>query len=109
MFITTNPWWFMNKQFKEFSDRLRYIIEQLGRSPNSFAKALGVPVATLMSYLNDNREPKVSFIGMMRKKFPEVNIDWLLLREGEPFLKDQQIIKTELEKKIYEQQLEINQ
>lgn len=100
--------WLMAKELKDFAERLVWIINQLGTTPHRFAKTIGIPNATLSTYLNDGREPKVSFISMIRKKYPQVNIDWLLLKEGDPFVKPENEIATELKARVYELEKELH-
>ena len=72
-------------------DRIRIIRGYLEQP--EFAKEIGVARNTVSSYENNNITPAGKVLLKMYKKL-NVNINWLLSGEGDPYL------KTELENKI---------
>ena len=72
-------------------DRIRIIRGSLGQL--EFSKEIGIKRNTVSSYENNNITPAGKVLLKMYKKL-NVNINWLLSGEGDPYL------KTELENKI---------
>ncbi len=52
----------------------------------SFADVLGISPASLSSIFNDRTKPTLNHIDAIKKKFPAINLDWLLYGRGPMFL-----------------------
>lgn len=63
--------------------RIKYIIEKKNFSVASFAEYIGVLQQTLNNYIIKDREPSISAVVKILKKFDDISGDWLLTGEGE--------------------------
>jgi transcriptional regulator with XRE-family HTH domain len=67
----------------DFASRLRALMDSYNLSMNQLAKEIDTPVGSLAGYINDGREPKLSFFGKILTRFTNINSDWLILGKGE--------------------------
>jgi transcriptional regulator with XRE-family HTH domain len=73
-------------------DRIRFIQKNSGRIQPDFAKSLGVSKGSLILYQKNERSPDSSFLQTLCREYG-VNPAWLLLGEGDPFLRHHKVIK----------------
>ncbi len=59
-------------------DRIRQIMEDQKLNQQSFAQLIGKSTATLSNIFNDRTKPTLDIVDAIKKKFPQVNIEWLL-------------------------------
>ena len=52
----------------------------------TFAEALDISPASLSSIFNDRTKPTLNHIDAIKKKFPTINLDWLLYGNGPMFM-----------------------
>ena len=86
----------MNK----FGHRLLYIIKTLKLSQAKFAKKIDVNHQVMNRYCNDLAFPGHEFFIKLKKTFPLINLNWLLIGQGGMHLEDKMpvgINKTTLE------------
>ncbi len=67
----------------DFPSRLRALMEAFNLSMNQLSKEIDTPVGSLAGYLNDGREPKLSFFQKLLDRFQNVNPDWLIRGNGQ--------------------------
>ena len=71
---------------KTFQERLKLLIDKLADGKHTvFAKKCGIPPGTFQAYVDSGTIPKgeqLSKIGSVYR----INLNWLLLGEGEPFI-----------------------
>jgi len=67
------------------NERLKILIDLLGLSLKDFSSKTGIPYPTLQHYLSGRSEPGAENLQKIVIQF-DVNINWLLTGEGEPFL-----------------------
>jgi transcriptional regulator with XRE-family HTH domain len=65
------------------NQRIKYIIDIKNYSVASFAEFIGVLQQTLNNYITKDREPSISTVVKILKKFNDISGDWLLTGEGE--------------------------
>lgn len=66
---------------KNFSDRLRVLMDQLGfgyRQGAKFAQQIGVSGTTLSDVLNGKKGPSLKILSGIAKNFPSADVRWLL-------------------------------
>lgn len=51
----------------------------------TFAEALNLSPASLSSIFNDRTKPTLNHVDAIRKRFPQINLEWLLYGTGEMF------------------------
>ncbi len=71
-------------------DRLKIIIDLLGLNLKDFSRKTGIPYPTLLQYLSGKREPVPENLKKIAIHL-NVNLNWLLTGEGEPFIKKKPI------------------
>lgn len=81
----------------DFPSRLRALMDTFSLSMNQLAKEIDTPIGSIAGYLNDGREPKLSFFAKILSRFSTINADWLIQGKG-PMLKgyDLDAIQKEL-------------
>lgn len=59
-------------------DRIRQIMEDQHLNQQNFAQLIGKSTATLSSIFNDRTKPSLDIVDAIKKKLPQVNLEWLL-------------------------------
>lgn len=54
----------------------------------TFADVLGISPASLSSIFNDRTKPTLNHVDAIKKKFPSINLGWLMYGQGPMFLDD---------------------
>jgi hypothetical protein len=54
----------------------------------TFARQIGVPVTTIKSLKPEQEHVNSNIIAGIKKAYPKINLDWLVMGEGDIFLKD---------------------
>ena len=71
----------------DIQDRLKYIIGLLSKGKHTvFAKKCGIPPGSFQAYINGQRIPPTEHLMKIITVFG-INLNWLLIGEGEPFIK----------------------
>jgi transcriptional regulator with XRE-family HTH domain len=66
-------------------DRIRQIMESMHMTQNVFAQFLDMSPASLSSIFNDRTKPTLNTVEAIKKKIPDINIDWLMFGTGQMF------------------------
>lgn len=66
-------------------DRIRQIMESKHMTQQDFAAYLGMSAAALSSIYNERTRPTLNIVEAIKRKMPEVNINWLILGEGDMY------------------------
>lgn len=69
-------------------DRIRQLMIAQHMNQQSFADVLEISPASLSSIFNDRTKPTLNHIDAIKKKFPSINLDWLMYGRGPMFLDD---------------------
>ncbi len=67
-------------------DRIRKLMEAQHMNQQTFAQMTGIGAASLSSIFNGRTEPTLRHVEAIRKKFPNINLQWLLSGEGGMFV-----------------------
>lgn len=68
---------------EDFKDRLLYIFENYFLNATTFADKIGVQRSSMSHILSGRNKPSLDFILKIYDAFPEINLPWLTLGEGE--------------------------
>ena len=68
---------------RAMKDRIRMIQDREGMSQKDFAAAVGISQASLSSIYNGRTLPTIRHAEAIHKRFPEINVNWILFGEGE--------------------------
>ena len=63
-------------------DRIRQIMETQHMTQQVFANAIGTTPATLSGIFNDRTRPTINIIESIKKKFPDISLEWLMFGQG---------------------------
>lgn len=63
-------------------NRIKQIIEKEKLSSTQFATEIGVQRSALSHVLSGRNKPSLDFMMKIKKRYPEINLDWLLLGKG---------------------------
>lgn len=64
-------------------DRIKELMEAQHMNQQTFSHCTGINTATLSSIFTGRTRPTLNIIESIMKKFPEVNINWLMFGQGE--------------------------
>ena len=62
--------------------RIKMLMEYFQMRPAQFSDAIGMQRSAVSHVLSGRNKPSLDFILRIKKRFPEVNLDWLLLGNG---------------------------
>ena len=80
-------------------DRLLKLLRHFGFTATRFADEIGVQRSGISHILSGRNHPSHDFILKIMKRFPEINLDWLLLGKGDmlkPEMKNRTSVQTDL-------------
>jgi transcriptional regulator with XRE-family HTH domain len=66
-------------------DRIKQLMEAQHMTQQVFADFLGINPATLSGIFNDRTKPTLNIVEAVKKKFPDINLDWLMFGAGSMF------------------------
>ena len=69
-------------------DRIFKIMKQEGLNQKDFAATTGISPATLSSIFNGRTSPTLNHAEALHRRFPRLNMSWLLFGEGDMYIKD---------------------
>ena len=67
-------------------DRIRQIMESKHMTQQVFAQYIEMSPASLSSIFNDRTKPTLNIVEAIKKKFPNINTDWLMFGSGEMYV-----------------------
>jgi transcriptional regulator with XRE-family HTH domain len=76
----------LNHPNKEMKDRIRQIMESQHMTQQVFAQFIEMSPASLSSIFNGRTKPTLNIIEAIRKKIPDISIDWLMFGSGPMYL-----------------------
>ncbi len=78
------------------NERLKQIAEHYGLNRYAdFAKKTGLKHQTVSNYLKGKQKPDVDRLAIIKQSFKDVNINWLLIGEGDMLLSNDNKDKTQ--------------
>ncbi len=79
----------------KLSGRMLYLLNELGYNKNSFAKRAGFTNnVTIGKVTTGDTVPNYATLERIAIAFPEINLNWLITGNGEPFLSSQHTSKS---------------
>lgn len=66
-------------------DRINYIVADSGLNGSKFCKSIRISTGNLNGLINDDSQPSAKFCALILDLY-EVNINWLLTGEGDPYI-----------------------
>ena len=91
---------------KEFTNRLREIIEYYDLSASSFADKIEVGRSSISHLLSGRNKPSLEFVMKIVKTFPEVELYWLLNGKGTFPKTEEYTVEKNVIPKVYRSKLE---
>jgi DNA-binding XRE family transcriptional regulator len=77
-------------------NRIFTFIESLQLTPTEFADTIGVSRASISSIKTGRTQPTLSLVEKIKQRFPEIDINWLILGEGDAPIANRSESETEL-------------
>lgn len=68
-------------------ERIMEIMKLEGMTQQEFAAALDISPASLSNIFNGKTNPTNNHVNAIHKRFPQINISWLMFGEGDMYLK----------------------
>ena len=77
-------------------NRIFTFIENQQLTPTEFADTIGVSRASISSIKTGRTQPTLSLVEKIKQRFPEIDINWLILGEGDAPIVNRRESETEL-------------
>jgi len=74
-------------KFMNMIDRIKSLMEYYHLSPAQFADKIGFQRSALSHVLSGRNKASLDFVLKVKKTFPNLNLEWLTLGEGDQFIK----------------------
>lgn len=71
---------------KDFTERLKILIDMKSLQPSRFADEIGVQRSGLSHIIAGRNKPSVDFLQKLVQRYPDTNVNWLLTGIGEPII-----------------------
>jgi len=82
-------------------DQIKRVMKANDLSATQFADEIGIQRSSVSHVLSGRNKPSLDFMLKIKLRYPELNLDWLLLGDGEMFEKEnEKTEKAEEEKRI---------
>ena len=78
----------------DFTERLRKLIKATGLNVDAFSGEVSTSRAQVYNYLKGNNEPTATFFQEVKKRFPWVNLEWLVADIGDMIVPDGKMQQT---------------
>ena len=75
----------LNTTSEHMKDRIRQVMDSKGMNQLEFAKFIQVSPSALSNIFNDRTKPSINIVEAIKKKIPDISIDWLLLGIGQMY------------------------
>lgn len=86
---------------KTVSDRFLYFLREKGLTQTEFETITGFPQHNLSRFITGKvKSPKIELITALLSHFPELNLRWLLIGEGEMFTSNNEMNIQQLLEKL---------
>ncbi|MBQ8047971.1 MAG: helix-turn-helix transcriptional regulator [Prevotella sp.] len=69
----------------DIKDRIRQLMVSQQMNQQSFAEELGISAPSLSNIFNSKSNPSLFHVDAIKKRFPAINLDWLLYGQGPMF------------------------
>ena len=66
-------------------DRIKQIMDAQQMSQQAFAAFIDISAATLSSIFNGRTKPTLNIVEAIKKKIPDISVDWLLFGSGDMY------------------------
>lgn len=66
-------------------DRIKHLMETQHMTQQTFSDLIGISPASLSSIFNGRTKPTLTTVDAIRKKFPTLNLEWILYGHGPMF------------------------
>lgn len=76
-------------------DRIRDLMESLHKSQQEFAQMIEMSPASLSSIFNGRTKPTLNIVEAIKKKIPDISIEWLMFGQGSMYQNTEGNLKAE--------------
>ena len=66
-------------------EKIEFLLKNKGLTPTSFARMLDVQASGISHILSGRNKPSFDLVVKILRTFPDINPDWLLLNDEQPF------------------------
>ncbi len=70
----------------DFGFRLNALLRQIGTTQKDFSALINIQPAVLSRYINNKTVPSIDFIMIIKTAIPNLNLNWLLIGDGDIFI-----------------------
>lgn len=77
-----NPKTGVHHPIYRMKERIKTLMESQHMTQQVFADFLGINPATLSGIFNDRTKPTINIVEAVKKKFPDISLDWLMFGKG---------------------------
>ena len=73
----------METNTNEISDRIKSVMNKVGKNSITFSEEIGIQQSTLSHILNGRNRPSLDVVMKISQRYPEVSLDWLINGQGD--------------------------
>ncbi len=73
----------METNTNEISDRIKAVMNKVGKNSITFSEEIGIQQSTLSHILNGRNRPSLDVVMKISQRYPEVSLDWLINGQGD--------------------------
>lgn len=73
----------METNTNEISDRIKAVMNKVGRNSITFSEEIGIQQSTLSHILNGRNRPSLDVVMKISQRYPEISLDWLINGQGD--------------------------
>lgn len=73
----------MEANTNEISDRIKAVMNKVGKNSITFSEEIGIQQSTLSHILNGRNRPSLDVVMKISQRYPEISLDWLVNGQGD--------------------------
>lgn len=73
----------METNTNEISDRIKAVMNKVGKNSITFSEEIGIQQSTLSHILNGRNRPSLDVVMKISQRYPEISLDWLINGQGD--------------------------
>lgn len=73
----------METNTNEISDRIKAVMNKVGKNSITFSEEIGIQQSTLSHILNGRNRPSLDVVMKISQRYPEISLDWLVNGQGD--------------------------
>ena len=85
-------------------DRINLLLKAKNITARQFAEEIGIQPSGISHILSGRNNPSLDFVLKVMKRWPEINISWLMFGKGEMYVSPSEILQTTVQPQAINQE-----